>query len=54
MAAYSKFFTALIGAIVAGLSIFGITLDFLTPEMQATLVSFITAILVYFIPNKTE
>ena len=52
MQAYSKFLTALIGAIVTGASAFGYNLPFLTPELQATIVSLLTAVLVYLIPNK--
>lgn len=51
--AYNKAVIALLGFIVAVASAFGFTLDFLTPELQATIASGITAVLVYLIPNKT-
>ena len=54
MTAYNKFFVALLGTIVVGASAFGFNLDFLTPELQATIASGLTALLVYLIPNKTE
>lgn len=52
MMAYNKAIVAVLGAIVATASAFGFNFEFLTPEMQASLASFITAILVYFVPNK--
>jgi len=52
MQAYNKFIVAILGAIVTGASAFGFNVEFLTPEMQATLASFITALLVYVVPNR--
>lgn len=51
MTAYNKFIVAALGAVVTGLSAFGYNVAFLTPELQATLASALTAILVYFVPN---
>lgn len=53
MTAYNKFTVALVGAVVTGLSAFGYNVSFLTPELQATIASGITAILVYAIPNRS-
>jgi hypothetical protein len=53
MTAYNKFTVALIGAIITGLSAFGYNFAFLTPELQATLASLLTAGLVWLVPNKT-
>lgn len=52
MSAYNKFIVALIGAVVTGLSAFGINVDFLTPELQASISAGLTALLVYLVPNK--
>lgn len=49
---YNKFIIALIGAVVTGGSAFGYNLEWFTPEMQATIASFLTAIAVYAVPNK--
>ena len=53
MQAYNKFIIAAIGAIVTGFSAFGWNIAWLTPELQATIASGLTAILVYLVPNKT-
>lgn len=52
--AYNKFIIALLGFVVTGASAFGFNLDFLTPELQATIASGITALLVYWVPNKAK
>lgn len=49
---YDKFFVALIGAVVTGFSAFGYNVSFLTPELQATIASLLTAVAVYLVPNK--
>lgn len=50
---YNKFVIALLGAIVTGASAFGFNLEFLTPELQATIASLVTAALVWLVPNKS-
>lgn len=52
MTNYSKAIVAVLGAIVAVLAAFGITLPWFTPEVQSGITAAITAILVYLIPNK--
>lgn len=52
MQAYNKFVVALLGAVVTGASAFGYNFDFLTPELQTTIASLVTAILVWAVPNK--
>lgn len=52
MTAYNKFTVAVIGAVVTGLSAFGFNVEFLTPELQATIASGLTAVLVWAVPNR--
>ena len=51
MSKYTKAIVAFLGFIAAGLPLVGISADFLTPELQTTITSAITAILVYALPN---
>jgi len=45
---YSKALVAVAGAVVSVAAIFGVNLD---PAAVATVVSAVTAVLVYFVPN---
>ena len=49
----NKLIVAVLGAIVTSMSAFGINFEFLTPELQATIASLLTAFFVWLVPNRT-
>lgn len=49
MSKYRKAIAAVVGAVVAVVAVFGVNID---PQVSATVVSVLTSIAVYVIPNK--
>jgi len=53
MAKYTKFITAIVGAVIAGLAVFaGVESSWTATEITAAAIPVLTAIGVYFFPNQ--